>query len=604
MAAKLLQRIQRPAFKCMVIAPEGREFEEIRETIKSVAAESRIQLISVDEALPFDLTERILAEVQKVDLILTIFSPTHTSSFYEVGLVRGAGKPVFFLVDQDLPVPFFASHPAQMVSYNRSSSGLRRLHLVLRKMFEDFRRDPRRFRALSQVAGQPTILPVIDLDRLEPREFENLCFELLTQMGYRRVEWGKQLEDIDVVATLPRKDPDGFEYEELWLISAGLRAPLEMLLQMVTREPDYLIQRIRRSGTLAQIRSKPSFDTPITLLLIMVRDLPPPEVLQHELRRMESRIAERHSPYTVRVRVWDRQQITGLIQQHSQIAFKYFSDEGRVQSEYRKSYEQLYLENTSLVEKNQATIKALEEERDKRVRAERDAVWKDVAFTAAHKLGNPIFALETNLQGLKRNIATKPEVAKEVAAEMGASIETAKSIIDQFKSLTKAQEISPRATDIVPLLNNAAKVAIGNGVQVKLIADKRGVQALVDPTRMAECFDELFANALHWLDKKQKSITVTVDVAANGDLPPDLDRKRRYLKIRFEDNGRGVAAIQKEKIFAPFYTTYPHGTGIGLSLVERVIEGHGGAIREVGKPEEGAVFEIYLPQVDLKRQGK
>ena len=58
-----------------------------------------------------------------------------------------------------------------------------------------------------------------------------------------------------------------------------------------------------------------------------------------------------------------------------------------------------------------------------------------------------------------------------------------------------------------------------------------------------------------------------------------------------------------EQIFAPFFTTYPHGTGLGLSLVQRVIEGHDGVIREIGKPNEGAVFEIFLPQADSKRQG-
>lgn len=120
---------------------------------------------------------------------------------------------------------------------------------------------------------------------------------------------------------------------------------------------------------------------------------------------------------------------------------------------------------------------------------------------------------------------------------------------------------------------------------------------------MAECFDELFANALHWLNKKPRSITVTVDVVNTSDLPPKLDRKRKYLRVRFEDNGDGIAVDQKAKIFVPFYSTYPHGTGIGLSLVERVVEGHGGAIREIGKPKDGAVFEIFLPQADPKRVG-
>ena len=67
------------------------------------------------------------------------------------------------------------------------------------------------------------------------------------------------------------------------------------------------------------------------------------------------------------------------------------------------------------------------------------------------------------------------------------------------------------------------------------------------------------------------------------------------MKIRFEDNGQGVELKDKETIFAPFYSTYPHGTGLGLSLVKWIVENHGGIIYENGKPGEGACFEILLP---------
>jgi hypothetical protein len=91
-------------------------------------------------------------------------------------------------------------------------------------------------------------------------------------------------------------------------------------------------------------------------------------------------------------------------------------------------------------------------------KAEREAVWKDVAFTAVHKLGNPIFALETNLQVMKNKIEAHPDEALEIAREMAVSIEKAKAIIEQFKSLTRAQEISARPVDLVPLIESASRV--------------------------------------------------------------------------------------------------------------------------------------------------
>jgi len=374
-----------------------------------------------------------------------------------------------------------------------------------------------------------------------------------------------------------------------------------MLFEMAFRDPEYLMRRMQSSAVLNRSRGRSVADATITLLLIMARDSASAERFEFELRRLEQRLPKRHNPYPLRVRVWDRHHITTLIRQYPQIALKYFSDEGRSQSDSRKSYEQLSVENLTLLKKNQATITALEEERDKRVRAERDAVWKDVAFTAAHKLGNPIFALETNLQALKRSIDGNPAEASDVAEEMGVSIEKAKVIIAQFKSLTKAQEISPRSVEIVPLLKGASRVATDNGVRVKISPDKKSLAALVDPCRITECFDELFANSLHWLKKPEKQIIVTLDAPVKAEIPVLLDSGKAYIRIRFEDNGCGVPLDKKEQIFAPFYTTYPHGTGLGLSLVQRVIERHGGIIREIGKPDVGAAFEIYLPQASAKR---
>ena len=586
--------------RCVLLAPIGGEFSRVRRVIESVARARNVELVSPDEdSAGTAIAETVFGEASRADLIIADASHSGPNGYYEVGLAQAAGKPVVLIIDEEVGTPLLGIRFTQALSYSRAGKGLDRLHSNLRKLFDDFKRDPRRFRVFPQIGMRPAGVPVVDLDRLEPRESENLCFELLTQMGFRRVEWGKQLKEIDVVATLPKKDPDGFEYNELWLISMGLHAPSEMLLEMAM-QPEYFWNRLLRPGFMERLSSSSRLDMPITLLLILLQDHPSAELLQREVRRMESRSAERRSRYTLRVRLWDKQQLTNLIQQYPQIAYKYFSEDGRAQSKSRKSYEQLYLENASLSEANQATIAALKEERDKRVRAERDAVWKDVAFTAAHKLGNPIFALETNLQGIKRKIATHPEEASKVAAEMEDSIEQAKIIIEQFKSLTKAQQISPRAVDLVPLIKGASRVAAANGANVQVTAGKSHPQALADPTRMTECFDELFANALHWLHKPEHRIDVTVDVPTKKQLPSILSDAKDYIRVRFEDNGCGIPPDKKEQIFAPFYTTYPHGTGLGLSLVQRVIEGHSGLIREVGKPGEGAVFEIFLPQAKAK----
>jgi len=588
---------QKQRLKCLLLPLVGGLAMPVRRAIRMAARQSNIELITSDGPLG-SLTDDAMSSIANVDLVLAEATHLNPNDYYEIGAAHGAGKPVIFLLDEERGASFFPIRTVhtRAVMYRISPRGLERFQSALRKTFEELKRNPRAFGEFSHLTGRVSILPDVDFDRLAPREFENLCFELLTQMGFRRLEWETEFKEFDAIATWSKKDPDGFEYDELWLISMGLHSPPELLLEMASSS-QYLWQRLSQPRSMERFKHSPKIDAPITLLLIMGQEHPPTERFRLQLARLEQRVAERRSPYNLRLRVWDRQQLVSLIQQHPQIAYKYFSEDRRPQSQTRKSHEELYRENVSLSEKLQSTIEALKEERDRRVIAERDAVWKDVAFTAAHKLGNPIFALETNLQGIKRRISTHPEKALEVATEMDASIEKAKTIIEQFKSLTKAHEIKAHPVDLIPLIKGASRMAAENGVQIHLKSDKARL-AMADPVRMTECFDEIFANALHWLDKPEKRINILIDTASKKDLPESLNGELKYLRLRFEDNGCGVAPDKKEEIFSPFYTTHPHGTGLGLALIRRIVEGHGGAIREIGTPGEGAAFEIFLPQAE------
>lgn len=432
----------RPGLTCLALVPYDSDLVDIRRIVARAASESGIDFSFAEDSLPLGVRETIFPQIERADLILAVPTLGSANIFYETGLAHAIGKPVIFLIDEDGPSPPFVARSQQVVKYARSIAGLKRLDITLRKLFADFRQNPRRFRSTSTIASRST-LPVIDFDRLPPRDFENLCFELLNRMGFRRVQWGKEIEHVDAIATLPKKDPDGHQYEELWLISMGLRAPPEILLEIATQDPGFLLRRLHRAGAIEKNRNSPEFDTPITFLIMLVRDDRPADFLQQEIKRLEKRFSDRSSN-SVRIRIWDRQQLVSLIQQYPQIAIKYFSDEGRPRSDSRKSYEDLYKENIALTEKYQSTITDLEQERDRRARAERDAVWKDVAFTAAHKLGNPIFALETNLQGLrvearsKRgqiliSASTQTRIKSNFQVEDAGSINDIKNIPGEYK---------------------------------------------------------------------------------------------------------------------------------------------------------------------------
>jgi hypothetical protein len=172
-----------------------------------------------------DLREIFYSEIAKADLVLADISNSSPAIFYEIGLAHSLGKPVFLLVSDDAPITNLADMEflrTPFLKYSKTAKGLKLFHKTLVGLLHDLRLRPRMIQTLlpyQPKSGTPVY--AIQPERLSPREFENLCFELLTQMGLRRVEWGVELRDVDLIASLPTKDPDGYQYEQIWLVAIG-----------------------------------------------------------------------------------------------------------------------------------------------------------------------------------------------------------------------------------------------------------------------------------------------------------------------------------------------------------------------------------------------
>ena len=569
----------------------------VAKTVRKAIADARFRTVRpAARSSASSVNGSTVDAIARADCIVADITGSPPEIFFELGLAQALDKATFVLTQDAGPMslPPDVARRMDVLHYDPSLEGLRQLAIAITASLREFQRFPRRPRFL--LGARARNLFVVDWERLNREDVENLCLELLTQMGFRRVDWEKETPEIDVIAELPRKDPDGFEYRELWLVSLGRNAPPEMLIDMLSHDPDYFVHRIFRFNDKfsSLLKRQQSGDVPVTFLIITLNEVPIP--IQAELFSLDDR--PRRKPPSLgsfRFRVWDRNYLTGLVYQFPQIGFKYFSDEGRSQSKYRKTPEELYRENLELTRRLTATVAALNDEKNKRVRADRDAVWKDISFSAAHKMGNPIFAIETNLDPLTRRINDgRADEAITVVQSIRSSIEKAKGIVAQFKSLTIAQQMQPAPTRLRALLEEACSIAAGEGVACA-VSCPPGLEIFGDPERLGECFDELVSNAMHWFNKAERTIAVTVSQPSSDVLPEKLDSSAVYALIHFRDNGVGVPLENKTKIFDAFFSTYHHGTGLGLALVRRIIEGHGGAVSECGLPGEGADFEIYLP---------
>lgn len=577
---------------CLLSIPK-KVSPKIREAVKKGAQSAGYKTISTNNSIlrSRSLPEHIFAAIKSADCFIADISESNPNVFFELGVAQSMGKEILLianeLVFKEISPDF---HQWQILIYKESEKTLSVLSNRIESSLEKIK-----FQQTNIFGSQMTSPFYVDWDNLNPRDAENLCKELLTQMGFRRPDWGKGSREIDLIAELPKQDPDGFEYKELWLISMGLHSPVEMLVDMASHDPEFFVHRLLKySGRLEESLSH-GYDS-LTLLLILFRKGPHID----ELEKLRDRIARRLSrkqPYglNVRLRVWDQDYLTSLVHKFPNIGYKYFSDEGRIGSKTRKSIEELYAENSILTDRLASKNKELEDEKNKRIRAERDSVWKEISFSAAHNIGNPIFAIETDLDPLVKRISEQRKAeAMEVVDNICASVKKAKLFIEQFKSLAKAQEIKPSAIALRPLLEDACKLVCNQGVNCSIQCPPE-LEIYGDPERLAECFDELVMNATYWLDKAEKNIWIEVINPAPEPLPDFLDSSQQYILVHLKDNGCGIQITEKDKIFDAFFTKRKSGSGLGLALVRRIIDGHGGGIIEIGAYGIGANFEIFLP---------
>jgi signal transduction histidine kinase len=576
------------AARCFLAIPSSVRFAPVLDAVRKAALVAGFDLIQPSFGQPY--RETLIEDISHSDCVIADLSTRNSNIPYEVGLARAMGKGILLISQKPELRPADFMGLDFVVVYKPTKGGLSELTRELTVHLEQFRRFPRRN---PSIAGSlPATSFLVDWDRLEPSEAENLCRELLVQMGYRRVDWSKRVREFDLVAELQKRDPDGFEYSELWLISMGRNFPVEMIAERVYEDLSYFQRALRREAG-KSLGLEGQVDGPVTILFIGIMGE------SDRINRLLSKRGDFSSPRSrgggIRLRVWGRGYLTSLVQQFPQLGYKYFSDEGRSQSKYRKTPEELYQENVELGERQANLIAELTEERKQRVRAERDAAWKDISFSAAHKIGNPIFAIETNLDPLRKRVSeNRLREGLEVIDRIEVSVEKAKGIVDQFKSLTRAQEIKPLPMLLRPVIEEACRTARENNVICEIeCPDQLMIQA--DPDRLSECFDELVANALHWFDKPDRHMNIRVAQPAPPLLPRELDTRDEFTLIEVTDNGRGVALGEKEKIFDAFFTTQPQGTGLGLALVRRIVEGHGGLVFETGISGEGAKFIILLP---------
>ena len=227
-------------------------------------------------------------------------------------------------------------------------------------------------------------------------------------------------------------------------------------------------------------------------------------------------------------------------------------------------------------------------------RSQHLAAWRDVARRIAHEIKNPLTPLQLSAQRLEKLMKGSEHASsvEESTRSIVEHVEIIKRLANEFSEYGRMPTAQFIPTDLTTLLTNTVQsfTAEHQDLTFGLTVEEKIPEMLLDPEQIRGVFRNILNNAV--------AAIRSYNISENGEVLAKLnfDRKTMRAVIEFADNGPGVPASDKNRIFEPYFTTKKGGTGLGLAIVSTVISDHQGEVRVFDKQPHGTRIVITLPQ--------
>jgi two-component system sensor histidine kinase PilS (NtrC family) len=234
-----------------------------------------------------------------------------------------------------------------------------------------------------------------------------------------------------------------------------------------------------------------------------------------------------------------------------------------------------------------------------RRRAERLEAVAELSASLAHEIKNPLASIRSAVEQLSAGVADA-EDRDVLRGLVVRESDRLSRLLSEFLDFARVEVRAVRPVDIMRVARNAVDVvrahpqASGCTLALEVEPGEDGVLVSGDEDLLHRAVLNLVLNGVQWAGAGGR-----VRVRVRGGPPEALGLalgSRRVVHLRVSDSGPGIPAADAEHVFDPFYTRRPGGTGLGLALVQRAAEAHGGAVMVDRSPRGwGATFSLYLP---------
>jgi nitrogen fixation/metabolism regulation signal transduction histidine kinase len=232
------------------------------------------------------------------------------------------------------------------------------------------------------------------------------------------------------------------------------------------------------------------------------------------------------------------------------------------------------------------------------IEAQRSAAWGEVAQRLAHEIKNPLTPIQLSAERLRHKYlgTMSPEDAEVLDRSTHTivqQVQALKEMVQAFSEYARTPKLHLQPLSIETIINEVLDLYRGDEQKIRInfhaSDDIPYVEA--DPGRIRQLLHNLIRNAFDSLTQNE-----------NGEINLSLStielQSKQYVELRVQDNGAGIPDNMMEKLFEPYATSKPKGSGLGLAVVKQIIEEHSGILFAENVRQGGACIVIRIPVME------
>lgn len=231
------------------------------------------------------------------------------------------------------------------------------------------------------------------------------------------------------------------------------------------------------------------------------------------------------------------------------------------------------------------------------VSAQRMAAWGDVARRVAHEIKNPLTPIQLSAERLKRKfgpiVGAEREALEQYTDVIIRQTNDLRRIVDEFSRFARMPEPDRQETDLAKLLRDS-ELMQRDALKGALVSDIPDEPVIVDAD--AGMLGQVFTNLLKNAGEAIEELRADPPEGWQPEVRVEMSVAPDAITIRIIDNGTGLPQ-DRARLFEPYVTMKQGGTGLGLPIVKKIVEEHGGSLALTDAPNQrGAMAVIRLPR--------